>query len=316
MQVLVTGGTGFVGGAVCRALRSAGHRVRVATRRPESAVDLSDELPVAVPDVGPETDWRPALKDVEAVVHLAAHVHVMGRETSALAAAHQRVNGLGTARLAQAAAGHGVRRLVFMSSVKVHGERTRDRPFGESDPLAPEDPYGKSKRDAERMLEAAAEGTGTTWIALRPPLVYGPGVGGNMLKLLSHCRRGLPLPLGSANGRRSLIHVDNLADAVRLSLSHPEARGSYLVRDGEDLSIAELVGRLRTALGVPRRLIPVPPTLLKALAACVGAGASASRLLDSLRVDDARIRRELGWAPPHTVTEGLKGMAAWYRDQS
>ncbi len=311
-SVLVTGASGFVGRALVPRLRAAGYRVAVSTRDRAAAQGIdADEVHVTTP-LGPETDWRPALGSVEAVVHLAARVHVMN-ETDA-DALHRQANAEGTLRLAEAAAAAGVRRLVFLSTVKVNGERTGAAPFRESDPPAPADAYARSKWEAETGLAGLSKRTGLEVVVVRPPLVYGPGVGANFLALLKICQARVPLPLAGAANRRSLLFVGNLADAVARCLDDPAAAGeTYLLRDGEDISTAELVRRAAQALGRPARLFPLPTGVLGLAGGLIGKGAVVGRLLDSLAVDDGKIRRQLGWTPPFTVDHGLNETAAWFK---
>lgn len=233
------------------------------------------------------------------------------REVADPLAACRLVNVNGTRRLAEQAAAAGVRRLVYLSSVKVLGERTPDHPFNEASLPAPEDPYGQSKQEAEQELQEVAAKTGLEVVVLRPPLVYGPGVGANFMRLMRLVTRGLPLPIASIRNRRSLIDVRNLASAIEACLTHPGAAGrTFLVSDGEAFSTPQLVSMLAAGLGVPDRSWPLPPGLLRFAAKCAGLEAQASRLLDSLVVDDAAIRRELGWAPPYPAAEGLRDTAA------
>lgn len=306
-RILVTGANGFVGAALLPVLKAAGHRVRAALWQPDPA--LPDG--VVVGDIGPATEWGAALDGVDAIIHLAARVHVM-RETEAdPPGAFRRVNVEGTRRLAEAAQAAGVRRLVLMSTVKVNGERTKPgRPFTEADPPAPEDAYGVSKLEAERALEGAVAEP----VVLRAPLVYGPGVRANFLALMKACARGLPLPLGAVRNARSLLFVGNLADALLACATHAGAAGeTFLVRDGEDVSTGELARRVGAAVGRRVPLVPVPAGLLRAAAAAVGKSAAAARLLDSLVVDDGKLRRTLEWAPPFTLDAGLRRTAAWFQ---
>lgn len=269
-----------------------------------------------VGSIGPDTDWGAALSGVDTVVHLAARVHVTDETAADPMAAFRQVNVLGTERLARSAAAAGVRRLVFLSSVKVNGEGTRGRAYTEGDAPAPEDGYARSKWEAERGLARIADETGLEVVVLRPPLVYGPGVKANFLALMRAIDRGLPLPLGAIDNRRSLLFVGNLADAVVRCIGHPGAAGkTFLLRDGEDVSTPELIRRLARALERPARLFPFPPALLKLAAGLAGRREAADRLLGSLTVDDSRIRRELGWAPPHGLDQGLRITAAWYRSR-
>jgi nucleoside-diphosphate-sugar epimerase len=314
MRVLVTGADGFVGQTLLPALARAGHAVRAAVRAPR----VGRLFPgIAVGDIGPATDWSAALEDIEGVIHLAGRAHVMREATADPLAPYRRVNVEGTRRLAMAAAAAGVRRFVFVSSIKVNGERTGDRPFTAADRPCPEDAYGLSKWEAEQVLGESAVAGGMETVVLRPPLVYGPGVKGNFLSLLRLCDRGWPLPLGAVRNARSLVYVGNLADALVGTLGHPAASGrTFLVKDGEDVSVPELVRRIAAALGRPARLLPVPPAILRAGAAMAGRSGAAARLLGSLTVDDRPIREILAWQPPFSMLEGLRETAAWFRSSS
>ncbi|WP_343868316.1 NAD-dependent epimerase/dehydratase family protein [Caenispirillum bisanense] len=306
--VAVTGATGFVGTAVCRRLLADGWRVvaLVRTAAPAAAQPSGVESrPLG--DLTAVADFAPLLGDVQAVVHLAAKVHVM-RPTTADAADFHRVNVEVTRRLAEGAARAGVGRLLFVSTIKVNGEATAPgRPFRADDPPAAADDYGRSKAAAEAALwqvAAAHPGLGVT--VIRPPVVYGPGVKANIAALARLCDSPWPLPLGATGNARSLIAVDNLADAVAVALAAPQAAVEvYLVRDGEDVSTGELIRRLRRLQGRPARLLPVPPGVLATLLRLGGRGGLGDRLLGSLTVDDGPIRAELGWQPPLSLDQGL-----------
>lgn len=303
----VTGATGFVGRAVCARLLKGGWRV-VALVRSAGAEAPPGTEPRIVGDLAETAaSLGPALAGVDAVVHLAARVHVM-RPTPADEAAFHAVNVTATRALAEAAAAAGVSRFLFMSSIKVNGEGGPNS-YAEADPPAPADAYGRSKAAAEEALGAVAAETGLGLTILRPPVVYGPGVGANVAALQRLCATGLPLPFGATDNARSLIAVENLADTVAACLERPEAAGkTYLVRDGEDLSTGDLVRLIRRAQGRPARLVPVPPGLLRAGLRLLGKGPLADRLLGSLRIDDGAIRRDLGWTPPLAPAEGLRRM--------
>ncbi|WP_083925125.1 SDR family oxidoreductase [Thioalkalivibrio sp. ALJ15] len=306
-RVLVTGATGFVGGAVVQRLAADGRRVPVAGCRRSVSVPAGAELAVT-PSLEPEADWSGALQGVEAVVHAAARVHVMDEDAADPLAEYRRDNVEGTLALARQAAQAGVRRFVFVSSIKVNGEQTASGSvFSASDAPAPVDPYGVSKAEAEAGLFALGRETGMEIVVVRPPLVYGPGVGGNFARMLQWIARGVPLPLGAVDNRRSLVGLDNLVDLLVTCLEHPAAANRvFLAGDGEDLSTTDLLRRVAAAMGRRARLVPVPPVLLRAGARAVGRGEMARRLLDSLQVDISHTRETLGWEPPVSVDEGLR----------
>lgn len=312
-NVLVTGATGFIGRALCAKLLAEGAQTRAAVWREEPAGSIQAGLDVVpIDSIGPDTDWNRALAGIDAVIHLAARVHVMDEKAEEPLAAYRRVNVAGTERLARMAAANGVKRLIFMSSVKVHGEETPVR-YTEHDIPAPLDPYGVSKLEAEDILRKIAAKTGLEVVVIRPPLVYGPGVKANFYKLMGIVARGLPLPFGSVNNARSLIYLGNLIDAVILCSRHPSAAGqTFLISDGENVSTPELIRRIAAALGKPARLFPFPPEIMRFAGKLTGRASAVDRLLGSLAVDDSKIRKELGWKPPFTMTEGLKETAEWY----
>ncbi|WP_081622846.1 MULTISPECIES: NAD-dependent epimerase/dehydratase family protein [unclassified Thioalkalivibrio] len=307
-RVLVTGATGFVGSAVVQRLAAEGRLVPVAGCRRSGSVPEGAELAVT-PSLGPEADWSGALQGVEAVVHAAARVHVMEEDAADPLAEYRRANVDGTLALARQAAQAGVRRFVFVSSVKVNGEQTAPgSAFSAADAPAPEDPYGVSKAEAEAALFALGRETGMEIVAVRPPLVYGPGAGGNFARMARWVGKGVPLPLGAVTrNRRSLVGLDNLVDLLVTCLEHPAAANRvFLAGDGEDLSTTDLLRRVAAAMDRRARLLPVPPVLLRAGARAVGRGEMARRLLDSLQVDISHTRETLGWEPPVSVDEGLR----------
>ncbi|MFN0315987.1 MAG: UDP-glucose 4-epimerase family protein [Burkholderiales bacterium] len=316
MRVLVTGANGFTGRVVIAQLEATGFQVRALVRKSSEKPDSAAET-VCVGDIGPDTQWGIALDGVEAVVHLAARVHRMRSERGDEFAAYRRVNTGATANLTRQAAAHGVRRLVFLSSAKVNGEGMTGRAYTESDLANPEDPYSVSKWEAERELAEIALRSGLEVAILRPPLVYGPGVKANFLRLLGTVQAGWPLPLGAIDNRRSFVYVGNLASAITACLKHPGAVGkTYLVSDGEDISTPELVRRLAREMDVPARLLPVPPSILRSAAVLLGRRAIFDRLCGDFSVDSGAIRRELGWTPPWSMAQGLAETARWYRSLS
>lgn len=312
-MILVTGANGFVGAHLCRWLQEAGLGVRGAMREPGAVKGLSEGAVSVVGDIGPETRWEEVLAGIDCVVHLAARVHVMREDAADPAKMFRQVNVLGTERLARCAAQAGVRRLVYASSVKVNGEETSDSPFTEQDAPTPQDAYGRSKWEAEQILHRVAEETGLEVVIVRPPLVYGPGVGGNFLRLVRLIDRGLPLPFGTIDNRRSLIGIWNLCRLLELCVSHADAAGeTFLAADGEDLSTPVLVRCLSEGLGKRPLLLPVPPRFLRLAGALLGRGSVVQRLTGSLRVDAGKAASRLGWRPVVPVAEGLDETAKWY----
>jgi nucleoside-diphosphate-sugar epimerase len=311
---LVTGANGFVGRALIDGLRRRGWDVRAAVRNSAAAEALAPgSTVVVVGDVDGDTDWSDALRDVDVVFHLAARVHVMDERAVDPLAEFRRVNTEGTMRLGHAAAARGVRRLVYLSTIKVNGERTSSEPFRAADPACPEDPYAVSKWEAEQGLRSLASETDLEVTVVRPPLVYGPGVKGNLLRLLATLDRETWLPLAGVRNARSLIGLENLVDVLIQCANNPRAvNQTLLVSDGEDLSTPELVRRLARALGRRQRLIMVPPFLLRMAAKLSGRGAEFERLTGSLQIDANETRSRLAWTPPQTVDQGLAETAEWF----
>jgi UDP-glucose 4-epimerase len=309
MRILVTGASGFVGTALCRGLLARGHSVRAVVRGASAPPADSPGLHrVAVPDIAGAIDRHVLLEGIDVVVHLAAVAHRAAADASEI----RRVNVEGAIRLADAASGL-VRRFVFLSSVKVHGEDSGNASYTEVDAPLPEDIYGRTKLEAERALTGIAERGGMELMVLRPPLVYGPGVKANFLRLLSWVASGLPLPLASVRNRRSLIYVGNLVDAIARCAEHPAARGPFLVSDGETVSTPELVSRIARALERPAWLVPAPPALLRVAGMIAGRRDEIRRLTGNLAVDASKARQHLDWRPPHTLDEGLAETARWFR---
>ena len=309
-RLLVTGAGGFVGHALGAALDARQIDWIAATRRHDPALAGRQ---VVVGDIDADTAWRDALQGIDCVIHLAARTHVLRDDHHDPLAAYRRINRDGTRRLAEAAAEAGVRRFVFLSSIKVNGESTLNHPYTAADTPAPEDAYGLSKLEGEQALQSIAAHSRLEPVILRPPLVYGPGVKGNLLHLLGALDRGLPLPLASVRNRRSLVYVGNLADALLACIEIPAAAGeTFLVSDGEDLSTPELLSRLATALGRRARLWPCPIPLLRAAGRLLGRSHEIARLTGSLQVDAAHLRHRLGWRPRYSTNQGLTETARWY----
>lgn len=315
MNILVTGATGFVGRPLCTRMIADGHTVRGTSLAAESPDALTPGVePALVEPLGPETSWQHALADIDTVIHLAARVHIMDDPASDPLTEFRKVNTEGTARLAAEAARCGVKRLVFISSIKVNGEET-DTPYTEESPANPADPYGISKWEAEQALRQIEAATGLNVVIVRPTLLYGPGVKANFLTMMQTIQRGIPLPFASITNQRSLLYVGNLVDALVTCATHPAAAGkTYLVSDGEDVSTPELISQTATALGVPARLLPFPVSLMRLAGKLTGKNGAVNRLTGSLTVDSSKIRRELGWKPPFTMEEGLRETAEWFKD--
>ncbi|MCD6706303.1 MAG: SDR family oxidoreductase [Thiobacillus sp.] len=304
-SVLVTGATGFVGRALCRQMMAAGHALIPAVR---SKAGFPNE--VVVGNIESSTDWRLLLAGCDAVVHLAARAHVMAETAQNPLALYRAVNTDATLNLARQAAEAGVKRFVFISTVKVNGEG-RDAPYREADVPAPADAYAISKWEAEQGLRRIARETGLEVVILRPPLVYGPGVKANFLRLMQLIQKGWPLPLGAIRNRRSLLYLGNLVDAIRLCVEHPAAAGqAFLLDDGEAVSTPELIRAVAHAMGRTARLPAVPVRVIEFAGVLFGKRAAVARLTGSLWVDSSLIRSRLGWSPPYTRRQGLDATVA------
>lgn len=307
-KVLVTGATGFVGSVVVEhLLKLEGIAVLAGTRDAQRAW-APGVTPLLLPDLACHNSSMPPLLGIDTVVHCAARVHVMDERAADPLAEFRRVNVEGTLNLARRAAAAGVRRFIFISSIKVNGESTPvGHAFCPEHAPAPEDAYGRSKFEAEQGLRALARETGMEVVIIRPPLLYGPGVKGNFASMIQWLEWGLPLPLGAIPNKRSLLGLDNLADLIVRCLDHPAAANQvFLAADGEDLSTTELLGAVAQAMGRPARLIALPPALLRLGAGLLGRQAVAERLLGSLQVDIRQTCTLLGWRPPYTVAQGLR----------
>jgi UDP-4-keto-D-QuiNAc 4-reductase len=310
-RVLVTGATGFVGRSLCTTLSKTGCLVRAAVRKPTPVPEGVSEA-VVVGDIGSQTLWDEAVRDVDCVIHAAARAHIL-HDAPSNAGLYAETNAHGTRWLAQCAARAGVRRFVFVSSIKVNGEETVGRPYRASDEPQPRDPYGMSKLLGERAAREVASRTAMEVAIVRPPLVYGPGVRANFLRLMRWVDQQRPLPLGAVNNRRSLVSVWNLCDLLsRLATNSSSSPGIWLVSDDEDLSTPDVVRRLATAMGRKARLIPVPVFALRWMGALSGHGAEVARLCGSLVCDIAPTRETLGWLPPLTVDESMARTVEWY----
>lgn len=305
MKVLVTGATGFVGKALCEMLMASGYAVVPAVRGKSG---MPHE--VVVGNLEASTDWQFALSGCDAVAHLAARVHVMNDTAQDPLTLYRATNTEVTLNLARQAAQAGAKRFVFISSIKVNGEGS-DEPYRETDVPAPEDAYAISKWEAEQGLQQIAQETGMEVVILRPPLVYGPGVKANFLRLLRTVERGWPLPLGAIRNRRSLLYLGNFVDAIRLCVEHPAAGGqTFLLDDGEAVSTPELIRAVARAMGRSARLLAVPGGVLELAGTLLGKRAAVARLTGSLFVDGSSIRTRLGWTPPYSLEAGLAATVA------
>jgi nucleoside-diphosphate-sugar epimerase len=318
-RVLVTGANGFVGRYVCRKLIASGlvpiagvRDLRIWPELQQAISGLNEASLLG--DLSTNPRLQGSLSGASVVVHLAARVHVMRESARDPLQEFRKVNVNGTKSIALAAVAAGVRRVIFVSTVKVHGESTSGNPLREDTPFNPEDPYAISKWEGEEALRAVAAETGLEVVIVRPPLVYGPGVRGNFLRLMKLVDRALPLPWPKGANCRSMIGADNLADFLVRCVDHPKAAGqSFLVKDSEDVSTRELMTRLARLLDRPARLFPVPESLLRFATKLASKQELVSRLLDSFVIDCGRAQRLLEWVPPMTLDEGLAATARWYR---
>jgi nucleoside-diphosphate-sugar epimerase len=306
MHCLITGASGFVGQALCFALAAQGHTVRAACRTYSSKTDAVDS--VVVGNIDTSTDWSPALDGIDTVIHLAARVHVMADKAPDPLAEFRKLNVDGALHLARSAVAAGVKRYVFVSSIKINGESTQPgQAFTELDAAKPQDPYAISKHEAELGLRQIAAETGLEVVIIRPPLVYGPGVKANFAALMSAVQNGWLLPLGAIHNQRSLVALDNLVDFIITCATHPlAANQTFLISDGQDMSTTALIRGMAQAAGVNARLLPVPAWALQTVSGLLGKGDAVQRLCGNLQVDISKARRLLGWTPPVTVMDGLK----------
>ncbi len=305
-MILVTGASGFVGHALCSSLQDLGCKVRAVVRNIDQKANQDR---VAIGDISSETDWGRTLEDVHQIVHLAARVHVMNEKSADPLAEFLLMNVAATINLARQAASAGVKRFIFLSSIKVNGEFTEmGKAFTADAAPAPDDPYGISKYEAEKALTQIARETGMEVVIIRPPLVYGPGVKANFESMMQWLKRGIPLPLGAiTDNRRSMVALGNLVDLIIVCINHPAAANqTFLVSDEESLSTASLLRRTSVALGVKVRLFPIPPILLKFAAKLLRRESVYQRLCGSLQIDITKTQKLLGWKPPLSVDEGLR----------
>ena len=310
-MILVTGANGFVGQAVAATLDARGIPCRRLVRAPAPSAEpgtFCGDL------LAPELDWDVLLRGVDCVVHCAARAHVMDETEKDPLSAFRLANVEASHRLALAAAARGVRRLIYLSSIKVNGESTpAGEPFSALSPPQPRDPYGQSKWEAEQALMQVAAATALEVVTIRPPLIYGPGVKGNFLGMMRLLMRRIPLPFGAVHNARSLLALDNLVDLLLTCTHHPAAAGQcLLVSDGDDFSTTSLLRQLGEALGRPARLLPVPAGWLRTAARLSGKEAVVDRLLGNLQIDRHATCALLDWQPPFTTHTALGKTARWY----
>lgn len=312
-KILVTGVSGFVGEAVVFRLLLDKKFIPIAAAR--GATRLNG-LCTVVPFELTDSKALPNLNDVQVVIHAAARVHVMNETAIDALTEFRKVNVEGTLRLARRAAESGVKRFIFISSIKVNGESTvLGKPFKADDLPVPVDPYGVSKHEAEEALKQLSFDTGMEIVIIRPPLVYGPGVKANFLSMLSWLNKGIPLPLGAIGNQRSLVAIGNLVDMIVTCIEHPAAANQiFLVSDGDDLSTSQLLRCLARALGKKVWLLPLPEWLLKLVASAIGRPAVAQRICGSLHIDIDKNRKLLGWTPPIKVEAAMRQTARQYLD--
>jgi nucleoside-diphosphate-sugar epimerase len=309
-KVLVTGANGFVGKNLCRQLLAENYTVNAAVRE---VCDFSNQVEIyPVGNIDEHTNWEVALIGCDTVFHLAARVHVLKDNSNNPLMEFRRVNTIATEHLARSAVAKGIKRFVYVSSIKVNGEEA-NRPYSELDTPNPRDAYGISKLEAEKVLKKIAKETGLEVVIVRPPLVYGEGVKGNFGQMMIVLKKGIPLPFSSIKNLRSLIYVENLVSALMLCAIHPNASGqTYLVSDGHDLSTPDLLCCIGNAIKRPARLFACALVILKFLGKLTGKSNEINRLLGSLQVDSRKIRNELGWIPPFTFYDGISRTVQGY----
>ncbi len=310
IRVLVTGGTGFIGNSLITSLLSPNYHVIAAVRNNTNMLPWNTEK-IIVEALSSETDWTAALKTVDVVIHCAGRAHVMNNSKRNPLAEFRKVNTEGTLKLARQAAISGIKRFIFISSIKVNGEMTSaDQPFQSNDNYLPTDPYGLSKYEAEQGLLALAKETGMEVVIIRPPLVYGSNVKANFAVMIKWVNRGVPFPFGAIHNKRSLVALDNLVSFIIHCIDHPKAANEvFLISDGEDVSTTTLLRKAAHAFGKKALLLPIPVSLMTFAAKLLGKGDMANRLFGSLQVDSSKARDLLGWKPVITMDEQLKKIA-------
>lgn len=315
INIALTGASGFVGGALARQLAGAKYRLYPIFR----TIDESSPLnAIAVGNIDEETDYSEVLSKVNVIIHSAARAHVMNEQATDSLAEYRKVNVAGSENLARQAAAAGVKRFIYISSIKVSGESTSGKvAYTELMAAAPEDAYGQSKYEAEEVLKEIAEETGMELVIIRPPLVYGPGVKANFLNLLRLSKLSAPLPFGLVNNQRSMVYVGNLVDFIIRCTDHPSAANqTFLISDGQDLALSYLIETIRTDMNKPALLFPVPIWLFKLAGKLTGKADVVDRLVGDLKVDSSKAQQLLDWTPPYTVEQGIKATVADFNSRN
>jgi nucleoside-diphosphate-sugar epimerase len=307
MRVLVTGASGFVGKALCTELAIRGFDMTAAVRTYDAslAANTSKLFIADLTDINHET--QSALQQVDAVIHVAGRAHVLKEQSENPYQTYAEVNIAATKNLALAAASSGVKRFIFISSVKVNGESTSMVPFNELNTPSPEDDYGKTKYEAEKELRLIAANSNMEVVIIRPPLIYGTGVKANFKNLIKLCHYKLPLPFGAIHNKRSMVYIENLVDFMISCITHPKAANqTFLISDDEDVSTTELIQTIRQSLGLPALLIPIPQQWVVFLLSLIGKKSLATRLCGNLQVDISKAKTLLNWKPPYTFKQGIQ----------
>ncbi|KTD58774.1 UDP-glucose 4-epimerase [Legionella sainthelensi] len=313
-KILITGATGFVGKELIPALIQLGHEVRCVVSK---KVEWLETEQVVMKRLEFETDWSEALVGIDVVIHLAARVHIMKEKTKSVLDEYYKINSIATKNLAEQAAKHQVKRFIFLSSIKVNGELTVDgASFSEETKAAPEDPYGQSKLYAEQFLHEISQNFPLEVVIVRPPLIYGPGVKANFLKMLQLVRKRIPLPFASVQNKRHFIYIENLVSALSILVTHPGAANqTYLVADEDSLSVPTLMRLIAKEMNTRVWLIPFPVPVMRYIFQFLGMRNLNTRLFSSLEINSNKIKSQLGWTPPVSSAEGLKKTVAWYQSE-
>jgi len=305
-NLLITGASGFVGSHLVDQLDYKRFKVIQTLRKGQGGSETANSSYHIIGDINEKTDWSSALKKIDIVIHLAARAHMMNDTSQDPLAEFRKVNTSGTVHLANQAVAAGVKRFIFLSTVKVNGESTDNSPFHPDDPPNPNDPYAISKLEAENRLIKLGQESGMEIVIIRPPLVYGPGVKGNFARLLSFVKKELPLPLGNTGNKRSLVYVKNLCSFIETCITNKEAANQiFLVSDGNDISTTELLRQIAFAFGKESRLFPFPRFMIKWIAKLLGRSNEYQRLFGSLQLNIEKNKNLLGWTPPKSSQEGI-----------